>query len=76
MISDQLRKAITDSEKTVYQIAKETGIAHPILSRFLSTDSKSHRDIRLERTADKLATYFGLALAPDRPAKPKPRRPK
>lgn len=72
MISDQLKKAITDSSKTLTEIAAETGLAHPALSRFISKDSKAHRDINLEMTADKLAAYFGLELRPiDNTAKAK-----
>jgi hypothetical protein len=72
MISKQLKDAILNSGKTPYQISKDTGVAQPILSRFLSDDTDTHRDIRLERTADKLAAYFGLELAATRkPAKVK-----
>jgi hypothetical protein len=74
MISKQLKEAILSSGKTPYQISKDTGVAPPILSRFLSTNPDSHRDIRLEKTADKLAAYFGLELAAkQRPTKRKPR---
>lgn len=65
MLSDQLKKAIVDSGKTLIEIAEATGVTHPVLSRFLSTDPESHRDIRLEKTGDKLASYFGLTLQPD-----------
>ena len=61
-ISDQLKEAIRKSGKTPNLIAKETGVAQPILSRFLSDDPDQHRDIRLESTADKLCAYFGLEL--------------
>lgn len=64
MISKQLKDAIAKCGKTPYQISKDTGIAQPILSRFLSSDPETHRDIRLEKTADKLAAYFGLELGP------------
>ena len=67
MLSDQIKEAILKSGKTVYQISQETGVTNPVLSRFLSTDPETHRDIRLERTADKLAAYFGLSLLPDSP---------
>ena len=67
-ISQQIKDAIRRSEKTVYQIAKETGVTQAALSRFMSTDPNQHRDIRLEATADKLAAYFGLALGPEPPA--------
>ncbi len=60
--SDQLKEAIRESGKTPDLIAKETGIAQTILSRFLSNDPDQHRDIRFESTADKLCAYFGLEL--------------
>jgi hypothetical protein len=62
--SDQLKEAIRASGKTPNLIAKETGVAPMILSRFLSDDPNQHRDIRLESTADKLCVYFGLELRP------------
>jgi hypothetical protein len=66
--SDQLKDAIRKSGKTPNLIAKETGVAEPILSRFLSADPDQHRDIRLESTADILCAYFGLELRPaDKP---------
>jgi transcriptional regulator with XRE-family HTH domain len=62
-LSARIRRAIAESDLTRYQIAKESGVAAPILSRFMA-DGDEHRDIRLERTADKLAAYFGLELQP------------
>jgi len=56
-IPQALRTAIHKSGKTVYRIAKESGVAHPIILRFLSGE----RDIRLE-TAEKLAHALGLEL--------------
>jgi hypothetical protein len=65
-IIDQLRGAIC-SAPTVHSVAVASGVAHPILLRFLSGE----RDIRLA-TAAKLADYFGLELQPKvKPAKPK-----
>lgn len=61
LISEILKNAIRSSGKNLNQIAKESGIARPILHRFLD-DGDFHRDIRLEGTADKLAAYFGLKL--------------
>lgn len=62
MLSKQLKAAILASGKSLSEIAAATGVSHPIVSRFLSTDPDAHRDIRLEKTADKLAAYFGLEL--------------
>ena len=58
-LANQLRQAIADSGKSQYRIAIDTGIAQPIISRFVNSD----RDISLE-TADKLMEYFGLELRP------------
>jgi transcriptional regulator with XRE-family HTH domain len=57
-ISAVLRKAIQASEMNVHQLAKETGVSHPIILRFLSGE----RDIRLA-TADKLAATLGVRVS-------------
>ena len=57
-LPDQLRAAIRKSGKTVYRVAQESGVSHPVILRFLSGE----RDIRLE-TADKLAAALGLRLS-------------
>ena len=60
-ITYQLQDAIRASGLSLNQIAKAVGIAHPMLSHFLSDKPGQQRDIRL-RTADKLAEFFGLEL--------------
>lgn len=61
-ISDQLKAAIRSSGLSLGEISRGTGIATPVLSRFMSGEESSHRDIRLEKTADKLAEYLKLEL--------------
>lgn len=56
-LSEALKRAIQESEMTVYQIAKEARVSQIIISRFLSGE----RDIRMA-TADKLANALGLEL--------------
>jgi plasmid maintenance system antidote protein VapI len=68
-IAETLRTAITDSDETVYAIAKGTGIAQPVLWRFVAGE----RDLTL-RTATKLLEYFDLEIRPK--AKGKPRQSK
>ncbi len=63
-LQDQLREAIADSGLTLYRIAKDAGIAYPVLHRFASGE----RDLTLE-TASRLADYFGMRLT--RPKRPK-----
>jgi hypothetical protein len=71
-ISEGLRKAIKDSGLSLRQIAIAADIPPPALSYFLSAKPDQQRDIRLA-TADKLATFFNLGLAPlPGKAKPKP----
>lgn len=65
-ISQQIKDAIRKSGKTLLQIERDTGVSNATLGRFLSEDPAIHRDIRLEKTADKLAEYFGLKLTKDR----------
>jgi len=56
-IAHALRDAIKRNRKTAFQIAKESGVSHPIILRFLSGE----RDIRLA-TADKLAAVLGVEV--------------
>ena len=57
-IADSLKRAIAGSDRSVYQIAKESGISQIVITRFLSGE----RDIRMA-TADKLARVLKLQLA-------------
>lgn len=63
-LQGDLRKAVQDSELTLYAIAKGSGIAYSVLYRFVSGE----RDLTLE-TATKLADFFGMRLT--RPKRPK-----
>jgi predicted transcriptional regulator len=56
-ITDQLKAAIADAGLSTYALAKETGIAQPILHRFIAGD----RDLKLA-TVDRLASYLKLQL--------------
>jgi ribosome-binding protein aMBF1 (putative translation factor) len=56
-IADSLKQAISASGRSVYQIAKESGISQIVIARFLSGE----RDIRMA-TADKLARVLNLQL--------------
>jgi ribosome-binding protein aMBF1 (putative translation factor) len=60
-LSEDLRLAIRNSGKSVYQIAKEANVSQIVISRFLSGE----RDIRME-TADKLADALALKLGSGR----------
>ena len=64
-LQEQFRQAIEDSGLTLYRIAKDSGVAYPVLYRFASGE----RDLTLA-TASKLADYFGMRLTcPRRPKK-------
>jgi DNA-binding phage protein len=56
-LSAALKRALKQSAKTRYQLAKEAGVSQIMVSRFLS----GKRDIRLA-TADRLAHALGLRL--------------
>jgi plasmid maintenance system antidote protein VapI len=56
-LADQLRSAVVGSGLSQYAIAKNTGIAQPVITRFVN----GTRSISIE-TADKLAIYFGMRL--------------
>jgi transcriptional regulator with XRE-family HTH domain len=63
-LTEQLRLAIRASEKTRYQIAKETGISQPTLSRFFHGE----RGLSME-ALDAVAKCLGLELRPVRQGK-------
>ena len=65
-MANQLRKAIADSGETLYRVAADSGVAYPIIYRFVSGDRAG---LTLE-TVERLADYLGLALQP----KKKPRK--
>ena len=56
-LSEALRRAIRESDKSAYQIAQEAGVSQIVVSRFLSGE----RDIRMA-TADRLAEVLGITL--------------
>ena len=60
-LADQLRKTIEESGVTLYRIAKDAGIAYPVLYRF----AVGQRDLTLD-TASKLTDYFGMRLTAPR----------
>lgn len=56
-MAETLRKAIQASGESVAAISRGSGIAQPVLHRFVTGE----RDLTL-RTADKLLAYFDLEL--------------
>jgi 2-phospho-L-lactate guanylyltransferase (CobY/MobA/RfbA family) len=56
-LSEALKQAIRESDKSEYQIAQLAGVSQIVISRFLSGE----RDIRMN-TADKLAGALELKL--------------
>jgi hypothetical protein len=54
---DTLLRAIAESGLSLYAISKRSGVAAPIIQRFV----RRERDIRLE-TAEKIAEVLGLEL--------------
>ena len=57
-ISDDLRKALEQARKrkTLYRIAKDSGVSWAVLQRFLSGERPT---LQLE-TVDRIAAYLGL----------------
>jgi len=56
-IADVLREKIRNTGKSVFKISRESGVAQPVLSRFMS----GKRSVNLE-TVEKLCAYFNLIL--------------
>ena len=59
-LARQLEAAIAATGQSLYSIAQSSGVAAPVLQRFVNGE----RGITLE-TAGKLASYLGLALLPE-----------
>ena len=59
-LARQLEAAIAATGQSLYSISQATGVAAPVLQRFVNGE----RGITLE-TAGKLASYLGLALLPE-----------
>jgi plasmid maintenance system antidote protein VapI len=57
---ETLRQMIAGSGETLATIARGSGIAQPVLHRFV----KGQRDNITLKTADKLLAYFDLELRP------------
>jgi hypothetical protein len=62
--SDQLRRAVRESEATRYQISKQTGISQAVLCRFVAGTAGMSLD-----SIDKLMDALGLEIRPRRRAK-------
>jgi predicted XRE-type DNA-binding protein len=60
-LSDQIRQAIDTSELSRYRIAKETGISHAMMSRFMSGERGFSMD-----SLDVLADYLGMNITIDK----------
>jgi transcriptional regulator with XRE-family HTH domain len=61
-LSEQLKDAFRQSGKSIYAVAKGSGISQPMLSRFIG----GRRGITL-KTAEQLAAYFEMQLVVCRP---------
>jgi len=59
-MTDVLKTAIEESDRTRYRIAKGSGIDEAALIRFM----RGETSLRLDK-ADRLAAYLGLRLVPD-----------
>ena len=59
-LARQLQAAIASTGQSLYSIAQASGVAAPVVQRFVNGE----RGITLE-TAGKLAAYLGLALLPE-----------
>lgn len=59
-LTRQLQQAVNATGQSLYSIAQASGIAPPVLQRFINGE----RGITLD-TASKLAKYLGLGLLPE-----------
>lgn len=66
-VLDQLRQAIRESGLSHHELSKRTGVAQPIISRFVSGE----RSLQGE-TFSVLCSFFRLELRPKKRAKKNP----
>lgn len=66
MLSEQLRRAIRDSELSRYQISKATGVGQSTLSLFCA----GKRGLSMD-AIDRLVDFLGWQLGPVQPARNK-----
>jgi transcriptional regulator with XRE-family HTH domain len=59
-VSATLRQAIRDSGKTLYRVAKDSGVPYATLHRFMHGKTEVSM-----ASLDKLCAYLGLTLTPD-----------
>ena len=64
-LSDQIREAILKADVSRYEIAKETGVGQPALSRFVHGE----RGLSLD-ALDRIGLYLGLSITTSRPRRP------
>ena len=70
-LAEMLRSAIRDSGKSLSQIARESGVSQPQLTRFLSGE----RSLTLTSAAS-LFDCFGIKVEPPAKAKPAKKKPR
>jgi hypothetical protein len=61
LVSQQLRRAVRESGKTLYRVSKDSGLSYPALHRF--TAAKQGLSLA---SFDRLCAYLGLRLMKDR----------
>lgn len=61
-LTDQLRRAVADSGKTLGELARETGIDKSALSRFVNGE----RGLSME-ALDAIGDYLGLRIVASKP---------
>jgi transcriptional regulator with XRE-family HTH domain len=67
-LTDQLRRIVADSGRTLGQITRDTGIDKSALSRFLSGERGVSAHV-----LDQLGDYLGLRIVTDKPRAKKDR---
>lgn len=58
-LEKSIKRALSESGKSVNSIAKESGVSQPVLQRFIS----GKRSLTLD-TAERLCDFLGLELKP------------
>jgi hypothetical protein len=59
-VSQQLRRAVRESGRTLYRVSKDSGLSYPALHRFAA----GKKGLSLD-SLDKLCAYLKLRLTPE-----------
>jgi len=70
-MADILRKAFAKDKRSIFQMARDSGVPYPVLHRFIKGDKEGHKPNLNLLTFEKLANELGYELQPKKEDKDK-----